>query len=217
MKDALLDLFYPPRCAFCGRIGVRGTCGACEKALPCAEKPLREGAGFGKCAAPLRYEGIAREGIRRFKFHDATGAAESYGALLAQCVAEELGGTFDVVTWAPVSKKRLRERGYDQAQLLAAATAKVWGVKPVRLLHKTRDNPPQSGLGAPERRGNVIGVYEAANVEHIKNARILLVDDIITTGSTLSECARVLRDAGAQSVVCACLATATVESHKEET
>lgn len=213
-KDALLDLFFPPKCAFCGRIGVHGVCDVCAKALPYAESPLREGPGFGKCAAPLRYEGIVRDSILRFKFHGAQSAAEGYGSLLAQCAAEELGGEFDVVTWAPVSKKRLKTRGYDQSRLLAAETSKVWGGTPVALLKKTRDNPPQSGLGAPERRGNVIGVYAAVNVERIQNARVLLIDDIVTTGSTLSECVRILKEGGAQSVVCACLASASIDNHK---
>lgn len=214
MKNAVLDLFFPPRCAFCGRIGVHGVCDACAKSLPYAEHAMREGAGFGKCAAPLRYEGVVRDSILRFKFHGASGTAEGYAPILAQCVAEELGGEFDVVTWAPVSKKRLKTRGYDQSKLLAAETAKVWGVAPVPLLQKTRDNPPQSGLGAPERRGNVVGVYAAVHAERLQNARVLLIDDIITTGSTLSECARVLKEAGAQSVVCACLAQASVDNHK---
>ena len=214
IKTALLDLFFPPKCAFCGRVGAHGVCAACERSLPYAEKPLREGAGFGRCAAPLKYEGAVREAILRFKFHGVQSAAEGFGPILAQCAAEELGGAFDVVTWAPVSDKRRKQRGYDQAELLALATAKAWDAKPARMLRKTRDNPPQSGLGAPERRGNVIGVYEAANVERVKNARILLIDDILTTGSTLSECARVLKDAGAESVVCACLAQASVENHK---
>ena len=215
-KDALLDLFFPPKCAFCARVGVHGVCDACEKTLPRTERPLREGAGFGKCAVPLRYEGVVREAILRFKFHGAQGAAEGFGPILTQCAAEELGGAFDVVTWAPASKKRMKQRGYDQAELLAAATAEAWDAKPVRMLRKVRDNPPQSGLGAAERRGNVVGVYEAVRAERIKNARVLLIDDVLTTGSTLSECARVLKAAGAESVVCACLASANVETHREQ-
>ena len=215
MKTAVLDLFFPPKCAFCGRVGVHGVCAPCEKALPRMVNPLREGAGFGKCAVPLRYEGVVREAVLRFKFRGAQSAAEGFGALLTQCVVEELSGEFDVVTYAPVSKKRLRTRGYDQARLIACETAKLWKTKPLTLLRKTRDNPPQSGFGAEERRGNVVGVYEAANAGALKNARILLIDDIVTTGSTLSECARVLKAAGARSVVCACLASASVETHKE--
>jgi len=214
-REKLLDLFFPPRCAVCGRVGVHGVCADCERALPRMETALRESALFGRCAAPLKYEGAVREALLRFKFHGARGAAAGLGAILAQCAAEELGGEFDLVTWAPVSDKRFRERGYDQAELLARAAAKQWGIKPVRLLRKRRDTPPQSGLGAEERRGNVVGVYEAENVESIRNARVLLIDDIVTTGSTLGECARVLKDAGAQSVVCACVASATTQTHKD--
>jgi len=211
-KTAILDLFFPPKCAVCGRGGVHGVCEKCEKSLPRAEKPLREGA-FGKCAVPLRYEGAVREALLRFKFRGAQSAAEGFGQLLAQCAAEELSGEFDAVTWVPVSKKRLAERGYDQSYLLAKACAKAWGIEPAAMLEKIRDNPPQSGLGAAERRGNVVGVYRARNGNMIRNTRILLIDDILTTGSTLSECARVLRDAGAAGVVCACAAEASPETH----
>ena len=74
-KTALLDLFFPPKCAFCGRVGVHGTCASCEKTLPRLEIALREGAGFGKCAVPLRYEGAVREALLRFKFRGARSAA----------------------------------------------------------------------------------------------------------------------------------------------
>jgi len=179
------------------------------------ETALREGAGFGCCAVPLRYEGVVREALLRFKFRGATGMAEGLGMLLAQCAAEELSGRFDAVTWVPVSEQRRRQRGCDQAQLLARAAARVWDVEPVRLLRKRRDNPPQSGLGAPERRGNVRGVYEAVNEDQVRGRRVLLIDDIITTGATLAECARVLRDAGAADVVCAAAASATTKTHRK--
>ena len=207
--SALLDLLFPPKCAFCGRVDRGGVCPACERALPRTETALREGAGYGKCAVPLRYEGAVREAILRWKFRGGRSATRGFGRLLAQCAAEELSGEFDCVTWAPVSDRRRRERGYDQAYLLARAAAREWETKPLALLRKTRDNAPQSGLGAPERRGNVLGVYAAASPERTAGARILLIDDVITTGATLSECARVLKAAGAESVVCACLASAT--------
>ncbi len=214
VKTAVLELLFPTKCAFCGRLDPRGVCPACERTLPRMETALREGAGFGKCAVPLRYEGAARAAILRWKFRGARGAATGFGRLLAQCAAEELSGEFDLVTWAPVSERRRRQRGYDQAYLLARAAAKRWETAPVETLRKLQDNPPQSGLGAPERRGNVIGVYAAVSPEKLAGARVLLVDDIITTGSTLAECARVLKDAGAESVVCACLASASPEGHR---
>lgn len=105
----------------------------------------------------------------------------------------------------PVSRKRLRKRGYDQAELLARTACRLWDTEPVRLLNKTADNPAQSGISdAAARRANVLGVYETCGDPAGK--RVLLIDDICTTGATLSECARVLKDAGAESVVCAAVA-----------
>lgn len=207
MKTAILDLLFPPKCAFCGKHDIHGVCSECEKALPYCAAPLHERPGIGKCVAPLHYDGVVRDSLLRYKFHDGRGNAEAYGQILAQAIAEQLGGEFDVVTYVPVSKKRLRERGYDQTQLLARSVCRYWGVKPMALLCKVRDNPAQSSLSLQEeRKANVLGVYEACNREKIIGARILLLDDILTTGSTLRECARVLREAGAANVLCATVA-----------
>lgn len=207
LLESLLNLLFPPKCPFCGRVQDRpGICPACQKALPWAkeDQALRVLPGGFVCAAPLRYEGLAREGILRFKFRGRTGAAEPLGELIAQCAAEQFPGEFDVVTWVPVSRKRLRQRGYDQAELLARSACRLWGVKPERLLEKAVHNPAQSGLtDAGARRANVRGVYRAADAA---GKRVLLIDDICTTGATLSECARTLKEAGAESVVCAAAA-----------
>ena len=125
---ALLDLLFPPRCPFCGKIQDRsGVCPICQKNLPLT----REGesvrlleAGL-RCAAPLWYEDIARQGLLRFKFHEGVSAADCLGEMIAQCAAEAFYGEFDLVTWVPVSRKRLRRRGYDQAELLARAACRV--------------------------------------------------------------------------------------------
>lgn len=207
--DCILDLLFPPRCAVCQKRGVRGICPACEKALPYDDRPVHEGAGYVRCVAPLRYEGKAREALLRFKFRGGRSAAAGFGALVARAAAEHLSGEFDLVTYVPVSQKRLRERGYDQACLIAREAAALWETEPETLLRKVFDNPPQSGLRSrEERRGNVLGVYEAVQPEKIRGARILLIDDIFTTGATMGECCRVLRDAGAASVVCAAVAAA---------
>lgn len=214
--DWLLDLLFPPKCPFCARVLDRpGVCGKCRSSLPwTGESESLWSLGMGlRCAAPLWYRDGAREGLLRFKFRGAPGAAEPLGRLIAQCAAERLSGEFDTVTWAPVSRKRLRQRGYDQTELLARGACRVWEVSPVRLLEKVRDNPPQSGLteGAA-RLENVRNAYRAANPEAVRGRRVLLVDDICTTGATLRECAAVLRDAGAASVVCACAARTPLHS-----
>ena len=213
--SSFLDLLFPPKCPFCGRVlDVPGICDACQKALPWTEgeEAVRRGPDGFRCAAPLRYEGLAKEGLHRFKFRKMPSAAGPIGELIAQCAAEHFSGEFDTVTWVPVSRRRLRQRGYDQARLLAESACRLWDTKPVSLLHKTVHNPAQSGLKeAAARRANVLGVYEPVDPDQIAGRRILLIDDICTTGSTLSECARVLRDAGATDVVCTAVALTTLE------
>lgn len=209
--DALLNLLFPPKCPFCGRVLDRpGVCRACEDTLPWLAEAgalwtLPDGS---RCAAPLHYEGLVREGLLRFKFHGASAAAEPLGELVARCAAEHLSGEFDAVTWVPVSRKRLRQRGYDQAELLAQSACRLWETRPLRLLDKLRDNPAQSGLeDAALRRENVRDVYRASG--DAAGRRILLIDDICTTGATLSACILALRTAGAETVVC-CTAARTM-------
>ena len=213
LLEAFLDLLFPPKCPFCGRVLEKpGICPTCEKNLPWIEgrEGLREGAGGLRCAGAVWYEGLAREGLLRLKFQGASAAAEPMGDLVARCAAEHFSGEFDTVTWVPVSKKRLRKRGYDQAELLARAACRRWDIQPVRLLEKVMDNPPQSGIhDAAARRANVLGAYRlCCGREAVAGRRILLVDDILTTGSTLSECARTLKAAGAAQVWGLCAAAA---------
>ena len=112
----------------------------------------------------------------------------------------------------PLSDKRLRERGYDQAFLLASAAALELGDVAVETLRKGRNTQAQSGLDDDAaRRANVLGAYTIVDSELVEGKRVLLIDDVITTGSTISECARVLRSAGAADVVCATLARARGE------
>lgn len=217
-RDWLLDLLFPPKCPFCGRVrDRRGICPDCRRDLPWTEDPdqVQTLPGGLRCAAPLWYEDLARDGLLRFKFGGAASAAEELGELIAACAAECFSGEFDVVSWVPVSGKRLRKRGYDQARLLAEAACRCWDTRPVRVLRKIRNNPAQSGLeDAAARRNNVRDVYEALP-EAARGRRILLLDDIVTTGSTLGECARVLRQAGARSVVCGAAARARGKLRKE--
>lgn len=206
--DAVLDLLFPPRCPFCGKI-CEGVCSKCapQVSYTAGKETLAEGSL--PCAAPLWYEGVVREGILRFKFRGGSSAARTFGELVARCAAEEFGGRFDTVTWVPVSKKRLRGRGFDQARLLAEEACRHWDTKPEGLLRKITDNPAQSGIqGAAARRANVLGVFETVPGTDLRGKHVLLIDDIRTSGATLKECARVLEEAGAEGVVCVTLARA---------
>ena len=216
ISDALLDLLFPPKGPFCQRVqDAPGICPDCAGALPRTDgaQGLRELPGGFPCAAPLWYEGPVREAVRRFKFHGGVSAAGPLGELVAQAAAERFSGGFDTVTWVPVSAKRLRKRGYDQSRLLAERACRLWDVEPEALLRKIRDNPAQSSLErAGDRWKNTQGVYEAAGSPAGK--RILLIDDVCSTGSTLVSAAGVLFSAGAAGVVCASAAFPRPEEEK---
>ena len=208
LSRGILDFFFPRRCPFCGAVaGKELLCKKCLRSLPfTGEHAVREGT-FGRCAAPLYYEDRVREAILQFKFKAKLGGLSCFGMLMAECAAEHYSGAFDAITWVPVSKKRLKKRGFDQTRYLTGSMCEDWHVAPIETLRKVTDNPPQSTLETEEqRRANVLGVYEAVNAEQFRGKRLLLVDDILTTGATLSECVRVLKEAGAGEVMCLTLA-----------
>ena len=211
MKTLLLDFFFPPRCLFCGKVMPRtgdGLCESCAKNLPFIEdgKILRK-IGKYTCAVTFYYEGVVQQGIRAMKFRSRRQRAARFAPYLAQTVAEHLGGEFDAVTYVPVHFLRRLHRGFDQSRLMGAAAAKIWDTKLLKTLRKTRNNPPQSTVKDPEeRRKNVQNAYAAVNPEAFCGKRLLLIDDVVTSGSTLTACADELLAAGAASVVCAALA-----------
>lgn len=210
---ALLDLLFPPRCVFCRRLlhrGEEGICPRCQQELPWALGAEAEQTGefFSLCASPLWYQDQVRASFHRYKFKGVRGYSRTYGRLVAQCVQDHLAGRYDLITWVPLSRARLRQRGYDQAMLLASAAALELDDVAAETLCKVRDTEAQSGLGKNDasRRANVLSAYQVTDPALVEGRRVLLIDDIVTTGSTLSECARVLRTAGAADVVCAALA-----------
>ena len=209
--SSILDLLFPPKCAFCGRILVSADdswCSKCTESLPFTLLSGRQdGDHYDYCISPLYYRDMVRKSILRFKFKGSAAYADVYGKILAECIRENADVEYDLITWVPLSRKRERSRGYDQAMLLALATALQLNDVAVETLRKTREARAQSELSdQDERSTNISGAYEATDAELIEDKRILLIDDIVTTGSTLSECARTLRLAGAKSVVCASLA-----------
>ena len=211
----VLDLLFPPKCVFCGKVldtGEDGLCARCQRELPWLTDGEAELTGefFSLCAAPLRYQDKVRDSVRRYKFKGRRGYHKLYGRLVAQCVHDHLAGRYDLITWVPLSPQRKKERGYDQAFLLASAAALELGEVAVETLRKERNADPQSGLTEDaQRRANVLGAYTPVDPELVAGKRVLLIDDVVTTGSTLSECARTLRTMGAAAVVCAAVARAS--------
>ena len=142
----LLDLLYPPKCVFCGgllREGETDWCGKCQKTLPWVEEtaPEKACAPATRCAAPLWYRDEVRESFHRYKFEGRDFYAPVYGRLMAQCVRDRLGLNFDLVVWAPLSRKRKQRRGYDQAELLARVLAQELDKPVLAALRKVKDTP----------------------------------------------------------------------------
>ena len=208
----LSELLFPPKCVLCGRVLDRGETDVCP---PCRRETWECPADKGKIqfldswTAVWYYEGSVRSSLLRFKFGGRRVYAESYGRLLAMRLLREHPEGFDILTWVPVSPLRRLRRGYDQVALLAQAVGRELGMEPVALLRKIRHNPPQSGIsGEARRRANVLGVYRAVNTDMFQNKWILLLDDILTTGATIRECARILHTAGGTQVHCGVVAAA---------
>ena len=211
LLDLMVDLIYPPKCAFCHKNVKDGTvriCEDCERKLPYTRNFGRKKIEFvSQCVAPLYYEDDVRESLRRFKFESCSGYAKAYAPMVADCIRQTILDRFDVLSWIPVSRERLRQRGYDQAELLAKAVAKELGLQAEPVLRKKRNTPPQSQTGSAEkRRANIAGAYAVLKPERVQGKRILLLDDIVTTGSTVRECAKALGLAGAEEVLCAAVA-----------
>lgn len=234
----LSNLLSPPHCVFCGEpIDFRmpeNVCAACEHQLPynnakrceicgcgldiaygklCCRSCKNERPYFLKSISRYIYKDKVADSIRHMKFgSEQIWIAKTLGLLLAQTLREEYGDIeFHAVTYVPISKARIRERGFNQSQVLAQAICKQLGYKkPVALLKKPKDIPRQSSLKLRERKTNVIGAFSPANAHLAVDKTILLIDDVQTTGATLNECAKVLRKAGAAAVYCAVVASVQI-------
>ena len=206
----ILDLLFPPKCVFCGKVmndPGEGVCPVCMKELPWSDGRPRKADFVSRITAPLYYEGTVRDSFLRYKFHAASARGAVYGRLVGAELLRREAADFDVLTWAPLNRYRKRRRGYDQAQLIAESAAAELGTTAVPVLEKIRNAPPQSGLRTPEkRRANVSGCYIVPDPGLVADKRVLIVDDVITTGATVSECARMLMLAGARDVCAASLA-----------
>ncbi len=208
----LMELLFPPKCVLCRKLlkdGEMDLCGACRADTP--EYPNRKIKlpFLDSFAAVWYYEGNVRGSLLRYKFYNARVYSVSYGRILAMRLLREYPEGFDILTWVPVSRLRRLRRGYDQVELLAKAVGAELGLPPVPTLKKIRNNRPQSRMKDPAaRKANVLGAYRVLETADVKGKRVVLLDDILTTGATAGECARMLRMAGAREVHCAAVAAA---------
>ena len=226
--DDLLGLIFPPRCQLCGSFDDAPLCEGClseavlidapdcfycgvplQKTVPGGQ--LCSGCRDGRWMSGMRAVGLhvktLREAIIRYKFDGRTRLAAPFGEMLVDVMARETeeGGlpleACDALVPVPLHRNRRRWRGFDQAELLCDAIAETGQMAVWRdVLTRVRDTPPQVGVRGSQRGSNVRGAFEVERPMRVQGASMILVDDVLTTGSTMEECARVLRLAGAAAV-----------------
>lgn len=211
--SGFLNLLFPERCPLCG--GVKGFAKSCEcegefAKLQLEDEPLDFALPTKRYCkevwACYEYRGLARTAVHNLKFNNDTPIAAGLGVKLAEkyqrCGLEK---SYDCVIPVPISSKRLKERGYNQSGLMAEVFTKAVGLPCLEgALVKIRNTIPQMDLSKQERLTNIKAAYEADG-KAVKGKRILLVDDVLTTGSTLNECAKTLLEKGAEACGALCV------------
>ena len=214
------EVLYPPKCILCGSVLKKqetDLCGACRVSAPYYPYSRVNPAPKGNLnlrfldsfTSVWYYEGDVRKSIHRFKFCRRAHLSAGYGRMVAMRLEESFPDGFDFLTWVPVSTLRRMGRGYDQAELLARAVGRELCFPPTRLLKKIRNTRPQFKQATKEaRRANVAGAFAPCVNEDLTGKRVVLLDDIYTTGATAAECGRILRGLGAKEVHIATIAAA---------
>ncbi len=218
MLKRLWILLFPPKCVHCGKLladNETDLCTHCRANAPVFEKSNFRISFVANWTAVWYYNDNVRNGILRFKFSKRRSYANAYGRYLAMKLMTIGKTDFDLLTWVTTGRKRKRKRGYDHAELIARSVAKELGVEAIRVLKKIRNTAPQSTFStAAQRRANILGAYKVSDPRLVANKRILVIDDIITTGATASECAKTLLTAGAKEVRFAAVAVASHDTKK---
>jgi len=209
MLHRIMSLLFPPKCVLCRKVlseHETDICHTCRENAPEFSHAKKSIPFVAQWTAVWYYKNNVRSSLLRYKFYNVRSYAPVFGRLLAMKLLQN-NMSFDVLTWVPISRRRKLRRGYDQVALIAQEVGKELGIKPIPTLKKTRHVPAQSSIMDPfARRANILSAYRTIDPERVRNKRILILDDIITTGSTASECAKTLLISGASEVICAAVA-----------
>ena len=196
-------------CGICGKLNEDFLCKKCEKILESHAKfEIQEKQNinlyFDKHLYIFQYEGIIRKLIIDYKFNEKSYLYKTFANfLLKNQKFFEILKSYDTIIPVPISKKRKKERGYNQSTLIAREISKRLKIEiNTSCLYKAKDIVAQSTLNREEREQNIKGVYQLKNVKKLENKKILLIDDIYTTGSTLNECSKILRKSNPKVITC---------------
>ena len=231
--SAILDLVYPRSCSICGsppEDDADHFCWDCLSGISMVQAPYCSRCGdpvdgrvdgdfvcyycgehnphFDCARSAARYDGPLRKAICSFKYNQALWLRRDLVRMLHACAEHHYGSTeIDAVTYVPLFPARRRQRGFNQAQLLANGMAKLMHKPLLRnCLARVRPTPSQTNLTASQRITNVKGAFRAKKARWLEGRRLLLVDDVMTTGATVSECSRVFKAAGVSRVYVVTLA-----------
>ena len=200
-------MIYPPTCGICGKIDREFLCKRCYKKLEnqaefVIQKYKNNEMKFKEHLYVFKYEGVVRRYILKYKFQDKSYLYKTFvNFLLKNEKFFEIIKSYDTIIPVPISKERQKERGYNQSYLLAKEIAKKTGINiEINCLFKSKNIIEQSKLNKEDRVQNIQGVYELRNYKKIINKKIILLDDIYTTGSTVNECCKVLKVAGPNKI-----------------
>lgn len=214
--EKLMEIIFPRKCAFCNiLIKEDYTCKKCKKKLEyiCINCNIQKSNSeyFDFLICPFFYDGIIKSKILEFKFKNKKYLYKPLSQELIN-ILMYYKNLIDIIIPVPISLARYFERGYNQSKLVADYVSKKIN-KPLALwvLIKTKNNYMQSKLNMQTRSNNVKNVYKVLNTEKIKGKNILLIDDIYTTGATVTECSKILKQNGAQKIIVATIAKTKIK------
>lgn len=207
MLERILNYIYPEVCGICGKLCEQNLCNKCKIKLKqhMNEKIqyYNKDSFFEEFIYLFSYQNFIRTLLISYKFHYKPYLYKTLAKIIVNSKKNcNFLKSYDIIIPVPISKKRMNERGYNQSELIARQL--VNDIKQLKLenkcLIKQKDTKPQSALNQKERQENVKQVYFVQNTEKIKGKKIILIDDIYTTGSTVTECSKMLKQAGASKV-----------------
>ncbi|MCT4613188.1 MAG: phosphoribosyltransferase family protein [Clostridia bacterium] len=198
----ILEFIFGRYCIFCQAIISDGhMCSKCKKDLPYTDREvikIKEDDNYLSVKSVFYYEDYIMDSIYRFKYKNRKHYAKYY----ARYMKSIIDNRFDVITYVPISKKRLKERGYNQAEVLAKELGKLINIEVKELIYRHKDTQKLRNKGVEARKNIIEGVFRKKCM--VKGKKILLIDDIYTTGTTLNECSKVLNGNNVHCLTLAC-------------